>query len=302
MDATSTGASAPAPARTGYAESPLLRMTRGVYPLFATLAPGLASRAALRLFLTPRRHKTPAWERTHLESARPATLKVGKRAFKAYAWGDGPRTIVMCHSWGGRGSQLGAFVPELTQRGFRVVAFDAPAHGASEGRQTDMMEYSSAVAAVVLHFGPVYGLLGHSFGAGNALFSWRRFRFPVERVALVGCFSNAIWITERFGELVGIPQKTIAAMRSRLERRHQGELQWESLVIGEMAREFPGPLMAVHDRDDAEIPYFHAERLLKASGRAADCLLTTSGLGHRRIVRDAAVVKAVGGFFSGAVA
>jgi alpha-beta hydrolase superfamily lysophospholipase len=204
----------------------------------------------------------------------------------------------MCHSWGGRATQLAAFVPELTKRGFRVVAFDAPAHGASEGRQTDMMEYSSAVAEVARHFAPVHGLIGHSFGAGNALFSWRRFHFPVERVALIGCFSNAVWITERFGELVGIPQPVIAAMRATLERRHGGELRWDSLDIGEMAREFPGAILAVHDRDDAEIPYFHAEQVLSTSGRPASSLVTTSGLGHRRIVRDAGVVKAVGEFFA----
>lgn len=304
MDASRTSTASPPGAvpRASFAGSPVLRMVRSVYPVFATLAPTLAARTALSLFLTPQRHKTPAWEREHLATARQAELKVGDRVFRTYAWGEGSRTIVMCHSWAGRGTQLGAFVSELTRRGFRVVAFDAPAHGASAGRQTDMMEYSAAVAEVVTHFAPVHGLLGHSFGAGNALFSWRRFRFPVERVALIGCFSNAIWVTERFGELVGIPQPTIAAMRSALERRHGGELRWDSLDIGEMAREFPGQVLAVHDRDDAEIPYFHAERLLAASGRPAGSLLTTSGLGHRRIVRDPGVVKAVADFFSGSAA
>jgi len=286
------------PDTIGFAEKPAFRVVRLLFPFLSAVAPGLAARVALRLFLTPQRYEMPLWERPHFQSARMGTLKAYGKAFKTYAWGAGARTIVLCHSWGGRGTQLGSFVPPLLRRGFRVVAFDAPAHGASDGGQTDMMEYSSAVAEVVSHFGPVHGLLGHSFGAGSALLAWQRFGFEVERVALVGCFSNAVWVTERFGEMLGIPARTVVAMRRLLEERHRGELDWGSLVIGEMARAFPGELMLVHDRSDFEIPYFHAEHVLAASGRTADAVLTTTGLGHRRIVRNKTVIDTVGEFFA----
>jgi pimeloyl-ACP methyl ester carboxylesterase len=284
----------------GFADKPAARFARSLFPAFSKLAPGMAAKFALRLFLSPPRPKAPKWERPFIESAAIGTLTSYERPFTTYVWGTGPRTIVMCHSWGGRGSQLGHFIGPLTGAGIRVVAFDAPDHGQSDGSRTDMMEYSSAINAVVSHFGPVHGILGHSFGAGNALFAWHRFEFDVERMALIGCFSNAMWVTERFGEILGIPRAVLVEMRAALERKYDGKLNWASLDIGKFAQRFPGDLLIVHDRDDHEIPYFHAENLVSTASRTGATLLSTSGQGHRRILRDREVIRKVTAFFSGA--
>jgi hypothetical protein len=50
----------------------------------------------------------------------------------------------------------------------------------------------------------------------------------------------------------------------------------------------------VHDRADREIPYDAAERLV-ASWPQAD-LVSTDGLGHQRILRDADVIALVAMF------
>lgn len=283
--------------RGGFADKPVARFARSLFPAFARLAPDVAANFALKLFLSPPRVKTPAWERPFIEGADTATLSVCNRPFRTYSWGGGKRTIVLCHSWGGRASQLGNFIAPLNAAGFRVVGFDAPAHGASEGKRTDMMEYSAAINAVVTHFSQVHGIVGHSFGAGNSLFAWERFGFEVSRMALIGCFSNATWVTERFGEILGIPEAVLVDMRATLERRHEGKLNWASLDIGRFAQSYPGELLMVHDRDDQEIPYFHAEKIVATAARPGVSLMSTSGQGHRRILRDQQVIARVTNFF-----
>ena len=47
----------------------------------------------------------------------------------------------------------------------------------------------------------------------------------------------------------------------------------------------------IHDQDDREVPLPHGERLAAAWPGAR--LVTTTGLGHRRILRDPAVLDAV---------
>lgn len=281
-----------------FADSPAVRVLRGIYPGVSRIAPSIAARLALRLFLTPQNHKTPQWERPHAATAELGRVTSGGKPFQTYSWGNGDKVIVLCHSWGGRATQLAPFIPRLTELGFRVIGFDAPAHGRSGSGQTDMMEYSDAIGAVVSRFSPVYGILGHSFGAGNALFAEHRFGFEIEKMALIGCFSHAIWVTERFGEILGIPGSTIESMRKLLEDRYNGQLDWEQLDIGKFARTFKGDLLFVHDTQDQEIPYFHVERLLEASGRSASSLLTTTGLGHRRVLRSQTVIDGVSRFFT----
>ena len=286
-----------AAARGGFADKPVAKFARSLFPLFARLAPNAAAKFALKLFLSPPRVKTPSWEKPFIAGAVTGTLSVYERTFRTYIWGTGDRTVVLCHSWGGRASQLGKFIEPLTAAGFRVIGFDAPAHGASPGNSTDMMEYSSAINAVIDHFGPVHGILGHSFGAGNSLFAWERFRFDVSRMALIGCFSNATWVTNHFGEILGIPKNVLIEMRAALERRYEGKLNWAAIDIGRFAQDYPGELLMVHDRDDHEIPYFHAEKIIESAARADVTLMSTSKQGHRRILRNQQVIDRVTEFF-----
>ena len=51
------------------------------------------------------------------------------------------------------------------------------------------------------------------------------------------------------------------------------------------------PTLVVHDRGDRQTPYADAVRLVASLPDAR--LVTTDGLGHRRILKDAAVVRQV---------
>ena len=55
-------------------------------------------------------------------------------------------------------------------------------------------------------------------------------------------------------------------------------------------------LLVVHDRGDSVVPWGHGERIRAAWDRAE--LLTTEGLGHRRIRRDHDVIRRAVSFLS----
>ncbi len=87
----------------------------------------------------------------------------------AFYWGTGP-TVMLVHGWGGYGLQLGEFVPPLIDSGYRVLAFDAPAHGSTEGLQTNGLELAQAIASVANYYTNTFsqaieGIIAHSLGA-----------------------------------------------------------------------------------------------------------------------------------------
>ena len=88
----------------------------------------------------------------------------------ATSWGspEAP-TVLLAHGWNSRRSHWSAFVPELRDSGFRVVAVDAPAHGDSPGDRANVLAYGKALRAVGEELGPLAGIVGHSFGAGAAV-------------------------------------------------------------------------------------------------------------------------------------
>jgi len=275
-----------------------LAVLRWIFPVLSLLLPGVCARLALNFFLTPPKHKEPLWETAHIKNARRERLVLAGKYVAVYAWGEGEKRVLLCHAWGGRGAQLAAFVEPLLARGYTVIAFDAPAHGRSSGKHTDIMEYSNAVDKIIVHVGGVHAIVGHSFGAANAIFAKHRFGFHAEKLALIGCFSHGSWAIDQFGELLNIPAKIIKKMAGTLEDRHDHRLEWKKLDIVEMAKSETTPILVVHDRKDSEIPFSHAQEFHAKCGDKI-ATFTTDGLGHRRILRDAAVVARVCEFVDG---
>ncbi|MET3654416.1 pimeloyl-ACP methyl ester carboxylesterase [Dyella japonica] len=164
-----------------------------------------------------------------------------------------------------------------------------------------MVEYASTVQAIANQFGPLWGILGHSFGAGNVVYASHDFGVQAPKMVLIGCFSNAVWVTEAFGTLLGIPAGVVARMRALLEAEHPGKLYWEKLSISGMLASLNRPTLLIHDEDDQEIPYWNAELLHKESPSKTE-LYSTRGFGHRRIVRNDAVVERAVAFLTAASA
>ena len=75
--------------------------------------------------------------------------------------------------------------------------------------------------------------------------------------------------------------------------------RWRSSTRShQAARIDPVPTLVVHDRGDRQTPYADSVRLVESLPDAR--LVTTDGLGHRRILQDSAVVRQVVSILRGA--
>jgi hypothetical protein len=262
------------------------------------VAPTMAARLAERLFLTPPRHPAPERERDLLTRALRTTIRVEGRRVVAWISGAGPR-IMLVHGWGGRGAQLGAFVEPLVARGFSVAWFDGPAHGASDGRQVTIPETATALRAVVDAVGPARGIIAHSGGGMVAAWAVRRWLLEgfvdlPQAIALVAPPADFAGYFERFARLSRLSDAARGQFRYQLEARVGAPLL--AFDLPRLAADLPITALVVHDRNDAEVPWTDGAALVAAWPDAE--LVTTHGLGHRRILRDPAVVDRVTAFLA----
>ncbi len=262
----------------------LLSTLRTVFPILGELAPPLAARLAGRIFGTPPRHRTSEEEWIALSRATPGRVSSSGRSIATWTWGRGP-TVLLVHGWGSRGVRLHSFIEPLVESGYRVIAFDAPGHGDSEGRRSSLPEFAQAIAAVAAAEGPVEAVIAHSMGGPSTAFAMTR-GFAAPRLVFIAPPANPGAFTERFGRALAIPQNVIARMRRHFERKFA--MRWESLDVPGLAPFLRSDLLVVHDRDDLEIPWTDGASIARAWPGAK--LLTTSGLGHTRIVHDPDVV------------
>src|SRR5882672_347310 len=152
----------------------------------ALLAPELAGAWAERLFLTPPK---PRLEATALDliDARSSFIVHKGRQIAVWEWGWKSReapAVLLAHGWGGHTAQMRVFVFALLAAGYRVIGFDQPAHGLSEGRLTSLVDFADVLAAVAAHHGPVHAVIAHSLGAAAVGFALAR-GLPIANVVLV---------------------------------------------------------------------------------------------------------------------
>jgi pimeloyl-ACP methyl ester carboxylesterase len=252
----------------------------------ARVAPGVAAALLEVLFRRVRRHPVPGRERGWLARARrlPPVTAFGRR-LPVWSWGEGP-TVLLVHGWEGRGSQMGAFAEALAAAGFRAVAYDAPAHGASRGSMSSMPALWTAVEAVTTAVGPVAGLVAHSAGAAATARAMAR-GLPVGRAVFAAPAADPGRFLGVAADWLGLPPEVARRTQRRIERRF--DMRFEDLSVPAMAPALDVPLLVVHDRDDAEVPWREGEAI--AASWPGARLVTTDGLGHRRLLREPAVVE-----------
>jgi pimeloyl-ACP methyl ester carboxylesterase len=189
---------------------------------------------------------------------------------------------------------MSAFVEPLVAAGFRVVAFDQPGHGDSSGRHVALPDFVRAVEAIAHSHGPFVGAIGHSLGAAAIGLAVRR-GLDLGRLVFVSAPASITEYAHSFARRIGIPPAIREAMRRRVERRY-GMRFADIDRIEELAR-IGAPALLVHDPLDREVPFEHAERLVSRMPEAR--LVRTHGLGHYRLLRDAAVVAIASAFVAG---
>lgn len=273
----------------------LLRRTMG---LLSAAAPALAVRLLERLWFTPPRARTDAAARRWLGRARPLEVRAHGKAVRTWTWGKGP-AVLLVHGWGGNAGQMHALGEALHARGLRVIAFDAPGHGhsapARAGGRVDMVEFAHALRVVAAGCGPLLGVVAHSGGCTATALALREGWAGAPRMAFIAPFASPSQAVMPFGRAIGASD----AVTGRFSRRVQARFArpWTDFDMATLpASRVPDRSLVVHDAGDREVPAAHGRALAAAWPGAR--WMETSGLGHRRLLRDPAVVAGIADFIA----
>jgi len=270
---------------------PFLR--RAALRAYGTVFPGRAAAWFERVLLTPR----PVPPLNVPRPAVPSTshrLPYGWGWLAVTEWGSAGDVVLLVHGWGGRSQSMDALVEPLVSAGYRVVTLDLPAHGASGGGpRTNLIECAGAALQVGQAFGPLAGIVTHSFGGPVAALAWRH-GLRAERLVMLAPPISVRDVSLPVGDWLGLPRRVSEQMLDAFARRL--EVTWDELRTDRLVAGIEVPLLVVHDEDDKLIPWSHGAAVARAARRGK--LRTTAGLGHRDLLVDAGVVRGVIGALS----
>jgi pimeloyl-ACP methyl ester carboxylesterase len=268
----------------------IARTARGVA---ARLFPARAERRLRDFMLTPKR---PATDNASdlVRSDNAARVPYASRWLRVWSFGEGP-TVLLAHGWSGYAAQFDAWIEPLVAAGHRVVLFDAPAHGGSGGRRTNIMDMAGAIQHVAGLYGPVHAIVAHSFGAPATLFALRH-GLKVGRLVLLAAPLSLTVFSRFVAHVLGLPHSVRGRMQHNMEKKL--EFRWDEnetdKLLADLVRGRALDVLLVHDRRDREVPFACAERIAEVVPSAQ--LIATEGNGHTRLLRNAGVIADAASF------
>ncbi len=249
-------------------------------------APVIASRALEKRFLSPARHSVPAWESALAASATITWLSTRSgEAIPVYRWGEGP-AILLVHGWSSRGTQLGRFIGPARDQGFSVITFDAPGHGCSAARLTGLPEMIDALEQVIAAHQSIAGVVAHSLGTVAASYVLGHLGTEIPSVYIAPPQEPGRYLA-MVGDRMNVTPKAVSLAQRRIEQRFG--TRFLELNHLELAQHVPGRVLVVHDHGDKEVAFEEGQRVAQALANST--LRSTTGLGHRRILKSEDVVK-----------
>ena len=267
--------------------TPVLHLATGVSArTLSKVAPKLAALWLERIFITPRKFARPEREIHWMAGAdtRWVTIDGGTKV-PVYTWGTGP-TVLLVHGMSGRASQMAAFVKPLMDQGFQVVAFDAPAHGQADGKQTTLPEIAAVLLQLGEVLGPLHAIVAHSIGAAATTIALSQ-GMDAGRAVCISAPEDLRAYLHRLARLTGFSEFVADLAQAKLEERTGFE--FEALRGRSLAPAMKTPALMFHDKKDRMVPF--SEGQTNAARWPGAELIATEGLGHSRILRDQDVIR-----------
>lgn len=258
-----------------------------------TESPQPDATAIARQLIRPKRAVASPAELALLAQAQRRNVLSKGRQLAAWTWGsDGP-TVLLVHGWDSRASHLGQLIGSLLHHGYRIVAFDNPGHGESEGTASNVVDIGDAVLDVAGELGPFDGLIGHSVGSPASLYAFARGMGVRASVHIAGP-SSLKRVLSRVAAMCQLSGEETDHLYRLMEKEIGASL--DVMDLDRLATGMRHPALLLHDPEDREVPYSESVELQAAWPQAE--LAPLPGVGHRRIVRESPAIEASIGFFN----
>lgn len=253
-------------------------------------SPKLAAKFAMKIFTTPIKFKTPKREIKMDENTRQELVNIPliNKKINVYHYGDSPKKVLLVHGWSGRGTQLYSIADKLLKNGYSTISFDAPAHGKSPGKTSDMTEFIAAIHELSKRYGPFSHAIGHSLGAMAVLNAVKQ-GLKVQKAVIIGSGDVIEDIVAGFCKRLGMEFATTKVMIRLFEKKFNTTINSYSAYIA--AQSVTIPVLMFHDEEDTDVPVTAAANIYSHIENGH--LIVTQGLGHRKILGDSRVIKKI---------
>lgn len=267
------------------------RYTASKLQLLSVVSTKKAAAEAFKLFCTPQKRVLKKSSPV-IDEAEVITVKSDRLNIYGYRWNHpAHKKALIAHGFESSAVNFEEFVLPLIEKGYEVIAFDAPAHGLSEGNQIMLPLYKNLLNTVYKEFGPFDTYIAHSLGGlAIAHFLQHIPHKPDTKLVLVAPATEITSVMDRFFRLLKLNNKVREAF-DKLSEAITGISPVHASILPTL-KHIHAAILWLHDTEDDITPYRDVEKIKPADFPNIKFIIT-SGLGHRKIYRDQQSVNAI---------
>lgn len=244
--------------------------------IFGVVFPTWTAKWAFGIFTRPLKYPRPTDEQEFWDKGEKLILLSGAHAKK---FGVGP-CVWMIHGWEGRGSQFKDLTLALMNEGYSVMLWEAPGHGDTPGKSTNMIEVSQMLEKDMRsQVEPPKALVGHSFGGATACLVAGK-NIPTPLVVVIAAPIEIFKIFTNYWERIQLPAKARKIFLEMANKKTGVVVQ--EVNTAQIARGFHHRMLIIHDENDKEVPFNNLNKFKEIKPDVET--YATQKLGHRRIL------------------
>lgn len=241
-------------------------------------------RFASYIWTKPIRYKMHEREIPIINSSNFSLIKINEinKIIKCYRWiGKGPKVLVV-HGWSARASNMYYIIQALINEGFDVFSFDAPAHGDSPSKTTNIPEFIACIKQICNSVNSIDVIIGHSGGGFAAIYYAAMYDENLEKLVIISPFNSVYELFQFFFNLIQIGNKVGHLLINFFSKKTGIKID-ENLTAHKLVKLINSYILLIHDENDSEIPISDSRKIEKSMKRGE--VFFTNGFGHRRILR-----------------
>jgi pimeloyl-ACP methyl ester carboxylesterase len=242
-------------------------------------------------FFSPGQYEVKSSDREVLEWGNNYRLPYQDGELAVTTWGSNGPAVLLMHGWGGARAQMTGFVDPLLFAGYRVVAYDQPAHGDSTGRMTNLLEIAPTLNLIAEREGKFDAIIAHSFGTLITSYALVNRNFPPPaRLVYFGAFNQLLESLPRFQVIANLSDELMDGLRAMIHENF-GKDVLDAIHNEKLTPQIHIPALMFHDVADNVTPIEDSRAIVRVWEYAK--LIETEGLGHRGALQSKSIHEQV---------
>ena len=277
--------------------------------LLSSISKKKAAEKAFELFCTPRQRNKKILPKI-FEQAEKLHFKIDNIIVQGWRWKPIPpshfrlndpvgqagghpagKKALIIHGFESTVVNFDKYIKPLTLKGYEVLAFDAPAHGRSDGKQINAPLYKRTIQEINRRYGPVQSFMAHSFGGLAVCLALEEISHTAEyRLVLIAPATETTSAIDSFFKFLQLDPALRPEFEKMIFKKGGVSPAWYS--VRRAMKHIQAKVLWVHDEEDDITPVSDVLKV-RSENHPNIKFVITKGLGHRRIYRDNKVARLI---------